>query len=164
MTIPRELSRLIDEISAHAPRPFREAIPAGADLSRIWPRFAHWLIVDGGNGISGAPQPPPPEVAQAILNAAILFAQWIEEGEPPPALDWAQALEYAQHPKPLRKDERWPATPALWAAARMMRDPLDSARAAADVASLESGREATWRRFGDKLLELLRQVPAAAAA
>ena len=57
--VPRILARLEDGIfeglplgvAKTWPRRFAEAIRPGADLSGVWPRFAHWLLVDAEHGV-----------------------------------------------------------------------------------------------------------------
>jgi hypothetical protein len=57
--IPRILARLEDGIfealpnerALEWPGQFLKAIPVGADLSGVWPKFAQWLLTDPENGV-----------------------------------------------------------------------------------------------------------------
>ena len=59
MGIPRILARLEDDIfeglpnnlAKTWPKRFLKAIKVGADLSNVWPQFAHWLMLDGKYGV-----------------------------------------------------------------------------------------------------------------
>jgi hypothetical protein len=97
--IPQVLARLEDSIfeglpNAEAlewPGKFLSAIQPGADLSLVWPRFAHWLLVDPKDGVirfaSG-------EGIEAIKNVAILFDRLIN-GEKVSQSEWLNAASSA---------------------------------------------------------------------
>ncbi len=86
---------LPNELSLKWPERFLSAIRPGADLTKIWPKFAHWLMLDPEHGVmrfAGDNQ----QVRDAIQGVADLYA----DGE------WPSAA-----------DARWAAAAARWAAA-----------------------------------------------
>jgi hypothetical protein len=79
--VPRILARLEDGIfeglptkAAHEwPVRFAEAVPVGADLSRVWPQFAVWLLVDPQDGVIKFAKTE--RSRQAIQEVADLYSQ-----------------------------------------------------------------------------------------
>ncbi|HZQ08652.1 MAG TPA: hypothetical protein VFD70_18870, partial [Anaerolineae bacterium] len=81
--IPRIIAKLEDRIfegmsnsaSLMFPERFLDAIPVGADLSMVWYKFAHWLLVDPEHGvICFANEKTRP----AIEKVALLYQRKIE--------------------------------------------------------------------------------------
>lgn len=87
--IPERLTRLAEAIIG-LPL-FLAAIPVGADLSLVWPRFALWLLVDSHNGLKsnkGAGEGvagivDDEQLRLIIYRIAGLMAQWISTEVPP---------------------------------------------------------------------------------
>jgi hypothetical protein len=95
--IPRQLALLEDGIfecldiqSAVAwPERFLEAIPVGADLSLVWPRFAVWMLVDPQHGIGYLLDDP--SAAMAVSAVVDLYSRQIS-GDEPGSEEWEAAL------------------------------------------------------------------------
>lgn len=87
--IPHELARLQDFIFESLPNgeaksfplEFLEAIPLGADLSRVWDKFHVWLLLDPINGLVALPNILP-EIVSAIRSVAVLYERSSEDMEP----------------------------------------------------------------------------------
>ena len=62
------------------PEEFLEAVQVGADLSMVWPRFAHWLLVDPEHGVIRHTKTD--RTRKAIEDVAALYQRWIS-GEKP---------------------------------------------------------------------------------
>ena len=98
--IPRVLARLEDGIfeglsvpdSKQWPARFLEAIQVGADLSMVWPRFAHWLLADPDFGVIRHAKTDTSK--KAISGVAALYYRWIS-GENPVRKEWATAADAA---------------------------------------------------------------------
>ena len=86
--VPVELAHLEDrlfeglppELARKWPERFASAIRPGADLSMVWPRFAHWMLVDAEAGVIRFAKTD--ETAAAIRGVAALYERWIG-GEKP---------------------------------------------------------------------------------
>lgn len=95
--IPRILAHLEDRIfeglsDAQAqewPILFMDAIQPGADLSMVWPRFAHWLCAE-----FLPPLTKNANAQMAIKGVADLFFRWVG-GEKPTTKEWRDAAAYA---------------------------------------------------------------------
>ena len=136
--IPEQLAYLEDAIfealpSSQAmewPRRFAKAIPDGADLSLVWPRFAVWLLVDPENGVG-----PDDEHCQAVAG---LYRRVIA-GEDVPDAEFsraARAAGAAWHAGPARAVEA--ARAAGVARAARAADKLCELLAEAPVAEVAS--------------------------
>ncbi len=70
------------------PSLFAQATPIGADLSLVWPRFAHWLLVDPADGVLRHARS---EAARSAINGvAALFAKQVS-GEAISRAKWRNA-------------------------------------------------------------------------
>ena len=176
--IPVELGKLEDEIfeslrrveAMKWPEAFLEAIPVGADLSLVWPRFAHWLLVDDEHGViqyAGSHK----GARTAIQGVADLFARRIA-GNDPTTEEWAAARAAAgAAARAASWGASWAAPlaaagaawSAVWAA------PLAAARAARVAARAAAGDAAgvagaagadAFKSQSTRLLQLLREAPA----
>jgi hypothetical protein len=92
--IPVGLARLEDQIFERLPESeamkwpaaFLSAIPVGADLTLVWPRFALWLLRGGPERSLELPA-----VKSAVDGVAALFERWVNTGDKPPVADWRAA-------------------------------------------------------------------------
>ena len=161
--IPVELARLEDGIfeglarsdAMDWPEAFLDAIPVGADLSLVWPRFAHWLLVDDEHGViqyAGSHE----GARTAIQGVADLFARRIA-GNDPTTEEWAAAraalgdaacaAEWAALGDAACAAARAAEWAAEWAVARAARAARAAAGAAAgDVARAAAGDAARAAR------------------
>jgi len=102
--IPLVLAHLEDRIFEGLPQAeamlwptlFAQAIPVGKDLSLVWPKFAHWLLVDPTAGVIRFAKTDA--VKSAIQGVADLFARVIAGGEVSDE-EWrrARSAAYAAH-------------------------------------------------------------------
>ena len=143
--VPEEIAHLEDAIfeglakagdGRHLewPEEFLDAIPVGADLSMVWPRFALALLSDPESLVvknAGS-------VRAAVDGVAALYREWVETGVSPALERWEGAAWAARPAWAARA--AWPAW-AAWAAG-----------VAWDAWSV-------WMR--DLLLRLLRDAPMA---
>ncbi len=122
------------------PARFLEAIPVGADLSMVWPKFAHWMLVDEKDGVIRFAKTD--RTRDAILNVGALFARLIA-GDSVSQKDWRADADAAA--------AAWRADAAAWRA--------DAAAAwrAADAA--DAARHKTYKRMAEKLAELMADAP-----
>ena len=145
--VPEVLAYLEDAIFEGLPKSdanawpelFLDAIPVGADLSLVWPRFAIWLLsVELAEWTS-----PESRAVVALYERRIA-------GDEPTGLEWSSAASDA------RDASDASAARAAWAAsdAWAARD----ARAASDA---RDARAASYQRQAAKLLELLADAPVA---
>ena len=111
------------------PTRFAQAIPIGRDLSMVWPRLAHWLLVDEAQGVIRFANTD--RTRDSIRAVAALFARHIA-GDPPSADEWISA--------------RYAAAADADAAARYAADA-----AAADAAA----RSGHYEALATKLCELM---------
>jgi hypothetical protein len=94
--VPLELARLEDCIFERLPKAdamkwpaaFLSAIPVGADLSMVWPRFALWML-------RGLPELTRPDVKAAVDGVVTLYEQWVDLGVKPAAEKWRKARSAA---------------------------------------------------------------------
>ena len=83
--IPTVLARLEDGLfeslpngqAKHWPEHFLDVIPVGADLSLVWPSFAHWLLLDAEHGVIRFSLGFP-DVRKAIEVVGMLFKQRLD--------------------------------------------------------------------------------------
>lgn len=98
--IPRRLALLEDvlfeglpkNLAKKWPTRFLKAIPVGADLSKVWNKFAIWLLLDEKNGILQYAHTEKSKLA--ILNIANLYLRNLKEKEEISDLDWKNAHGY----------------------------------------------------------------------
>lgn len=109
--VPEQLAYLIDQIfeslspdeAVEWPVRIMSAIPVGADLSRVWDRFAHWMLIR---------LLPIAGQAHAEVEAMALLFERAAGGDEPDASDWQEAARAAW--------AAWAAAAAraAWAASR----------------------------------------------
>lgn len=88
LAIPAVLAHLQDGLFESLPRDkalgwptrFLTAVPVGADLSEVWPRFAHWLMVDPKHGVLQYTKPRT-RAHHAVQGVAELYADGETETE-----------------------------------------------------------------------------------
>ena len=154
--IPRVIARLEDGIferlpngKAQAwPERFLKAIPVGADLSLVWPKFAVWLMVDKKHGvIQYARTEKSKSAIQAVADG---YSELLKN--PDAKIDWcrlrraADAAAYAAAYAAYAADDADDADDAAAYAA---------AYAAADAAAAAASKIAQT----NKLIELLQKQP-----
>ena len=166
--IPRVLARLEDGIfeglsvpdSKQWPARFLEAIQVGADLSMVWPRFAHWLLADPDFGVIRHAKTDTSK--KAISDVAALYSRWIS-GEKPVRKEWVAAAYAAYAAAAYTAYTAYAAYAAADAA-----DAADAAYAAAYAAyaataaaasAYKYARMSARRAQAEKLLELLSEAP-----
>ena len=153
--VPRILARLEDRIfegmvngeSKTFPRRFLEAIPVGADLSLVWPKFAVWLLTDPKDGVIHFTKKDSKQWI-AINRVADLYRE---------LKDWDKRDKAAFKAAAADADAAYAAAYAAAAAAaaaaayaaQILLNPKADADAAADA------RRAAYKRQSEKLLELL---------
>lgn len=111
--IPVELAYLMDglfellpaDVCPDWPTRIMSAIPVGADLSLVWPRWAHWMLT----GLLPGLLPGAEESAAVVEQVADLYLRVIA-GSLPTAVEWSEAARAAA-----RAAAEW--TAAEWAAA-----------------------------------------------
>lgn len=132
------------------PERFFAAIPVGADLSMVWPKWALWMLdqLDSrGNE----------RVAAAIKGVQDLYAEWVETGVMPAIKRLSAAAERAGRTAAATDAAAAAAAAAAWAAdaaADAADAAADAVVAAADAAD-EAAVRAYWRRAADELIRLL---------
>ena len=94
--VPQLLAKLQDRLFEGMPKAdamewplqFWEAIEVGADLTMVWPRFAHWMLNDPNDGVIRFAKTE--NVRNAILAVTALFERWIG-GDKPSLNEWRDA-------------------------------------------------------------------------
>jgi hypothetical protein len=84
----RIFENLPNDLAMTWPLRFLEAIGVGTDLELVWPKFAHWLLVDPDHGVVRFNK------HQSILDAASLLNRWID-GNKPDLSEWRDAAAAA---------------------------------------------------------------------
>lgn len=145
--IPRILARLEDGIfeglpadkAREWPLRFANAVPVGADLSLVWPRFAHWLLVDKEHGVVRFAKEKSKLAIEAVaaLYAGVIAGEKVEKEE------FRAAAAYA----------------AAYADAC-----ADAYADAAAFSARKRAREDVCVAQADKLIELIEACPAAEPA
>jgi hypothetical protein len=178
--VPEVLARLEDAIFEHLPPPeslswpdaFLSAIPVGADLSLVWPRFAAWLLVDSEAGVSRFAGDRA-DVRAAIEGVSALYLRWVESGAQPPAEEFSEAArsaaEAAAKSEAAEAEAAWAAAEAAWevaeavwaarSAAAAAWEVAEAARSAAAAATSARAWAQAWALMAAKLLELLAAAP-----
>jgi hypothetical protein len=156
--IPEVLSYLQDRLfeglpveAARAwPEAFYNAIKEGSDLKLVWPRFAHWLLIDPEFGV--IKYASTPDTKSAIEKIADLFDRWIA-GNKPADDEWALAA-LAADLAAARAD-----LAAARAAARAAALAADLADLAADLAALAADLAAKrhYSAMSQRLIVLLKE-------
>ena len=123
------------------PVAFIAAIPVGADLSLVWPRFALWMF---SNPAAPAFRNSRDDAAccKAVDAVAALFRRWVETAVKPSMRDFAAAEEQANTAR------AW-----TWALASA------SARASASAGAWARASASVWRQMRDVMLRLLSEAP-----
>jgi hypothetical protein len=183
--IPRILARLEDGIfegmtkgdSLEWPEQFLDAIPVGADLGMIWPRFAVWLLGDSEVGVIRHAKTA--RTKKAVQDVVDLYAEWVRTGERPARAAAASvagrvtsAFTCAVYAAAAAADAYAYAAYAAYAAAAAAAAAADvyAAAAAADAyayaayAAYAAARLTARRQQADYLLTLLRNAPIAPCA
>ena len=155
--IPRILARLEDRIfeglsngnAKDFPARFLSAITPGADLSKVWPKFAVWLLVDPKHGIARFTKKDSAQYI-AIHRVADLYRDlkdWDERDKA--AFKKAAAAAYAAAAADAAAADAAAAYAAVAAA---------YAAYAADAAAYAAARSTTFKLQAEKLLELLGEA------
>ena len=165
--VPVQLAQLLDGLfealpngeAKALPMRFLEAIRPGADLSRIWPQFAHWLLADPEVGILALPDlvadvRAPTEIIARLKGAEGRRELSAEERAEGDKAAWAAGAARAARAAWAARDARAAgaarAARDAWAAraARAAWDAWDAWAAGAAGAALA-------KKQADKLIELL---------
>jgi hypothetical protein len=162
--IPRILARLEDRIfeglpddlSQTWPERFFNAIKPGADLTKVWPKFAIWLLIDAEHGV--IKYASRPDCRSAIQRVAELYqSNGTKEEFRAAAAAAAYAAAYAAYAAADAADAA--ADAAAYAAADAAYAAADAADAAADAA--DAAADARQKAFvvqSEKLLELMAEA------
>jgi hypothetical protein len=168
--IPVHLARLEDVIfeslqngaSKAWPEKFLEAPKVGADLSKVWPMFAIWLLVDPDHGVLKNCKDFP-DCAAAIERVAQIWQVACHTGVIDQAAEsaaaWA-AARAAWAAESAEAAESAAARAAAWAAAWAARAAwaAESAESAAAWAARAASESDFWTAASEKLLELMREA------
>jgi len=163
--IPLALTRLEDRIFEGLPKAkalewpgqFSRAIPVGADLSLVWPRFAVWLLTDPKHGVHRLARTVAAKLA--IAGVAKLYEREIA-GDKPSLGEWrvarsaAAAADAAAAAGDAYGDAYADAYAAAAAAAAAYADAYAAAYAAAAAAA--AARRKWYIAASEKLLDLMR--------
>jgi len=166
--IPSQLAYLEDHLFENTPTDyyktfplaFLEAIPVGANLSRVTPRFLVWLLLDEQDGVIRFADEQGRKVISLVAG---LYQRSIDGGEVADS-EWDAARVAASDAAraaardAARVAARVAARAAAWEAAR------EAAWDAAWEAAWEAASDAATKRQAEKLLELLRDAPVAVEA
>ncbi len=146
--IPLTLAYLEDRIFEGLPKAeamlwptlFAKAIPVGADLSLVWPRFAHWLLVDPVVGVRRLAKTD--RARSGIDGVAALFARQMAGGAVTLA-EWMEARSAAY---------------AAAAAADADAAAAYAAAAAAAAAAWRAKKQKATIKQADKLIEIIKSA------
>ncbi len=157
--VPRTLAYLEDRLFERMPKEqarlwperFLAAIPVGADLSLVWPRWVRAIVLDETTG--AARHCKNAVWSEKISQIRTLFDHWIATGVKPAVADFRAARQDL----PRYWYYRWAAEAAA----------AEAAAAAAEAAAAVADRPGVWRktydtqilRQADLLLELLAAAP-----
>ena len=149
--------RLPDEKSQAWPVRFAEAIPVGADLSLVWPRFAHWLLVDDRDGVIRFAKTD--DQRKAIQDVAKLYQDTIN-GVEVSIYTWrnasAASAAYADAASASAAYAAYAAA-AYAAYAASASAAYAAYAAAASAAAAADARSKHYEKMADKLVELLAE-------
>jgi hypothetical protein len=163
--IPRNIARLEDQFfealpngdSQAWPERFTSAIHPGADLTMIWPRFAHWLLTE-----EVPPRTKNPRSLASLAEVGALYRERID-GASPSAERWlivekttyaATAAVYAAYAAVYAAKAARDAAATVYTAYAAYA-AVYAAKAAAAADDAADARTASYRRQSDKLIELL---------
>ena len=159
--IPRILARLEDRIFDNLPNElavswpvrFLESIQVGSDLSLVWNRFAHWLLVDPKEGVIRFSKRQ--KTTEAISEVGNLYLRSLDKSSAPTISEWRAAADAAAAYAAAAY-----AADAAYAAAAYAADAYAAADAAdaADAAAAAYARTKAVIRQSEKLLELLKEA------
>jgi hypothetical protein len=146
--IPEQLAYLEDRLfellpgqdAQDWPERFLSAIPVGADLSRVWFKWAHWMLVDPIHGVirhSGD---------RADVRAAIEQVARLCESPAVTAQEWAEAAEAAARAARAAAARVARAAMAAWAAAEAAEAAAEASAGAAGAAAEAAARAARAAR------------------
>lgn len=167
--IPVALARLEDSIFEGLPNEqakewplrFMNAIPVGADLSKVQWKFLHWLLTDEkvNPGIND------PIVADAVAQCASLMQQYANGCMDESSAESARSAARASAAWASAESAAWSAWSARSARSAELAELAElaawaSAAWAARAVALaaESAESAEWARMADKLIELLSEA------
>ncbi len=163
--IPLVLAHLEDRIFEGLPQAeamlwptlFAQAIPVGKDLSLVWPKFAHWMLVDPTAGVIRFVKND--RTKAAIEGVAALFARQVNGGEVSleewrTARSAAAAYAYAAAAAAAAYADAAYAAYAAAAAADAAAAYADAAYAAYAAAA----RSGHFKRMAEKLLLLMSRA------
>jgi hypothetical protein len=151
---------LPDEDAKTWPRRFTDAIPVGADLSMVWPRWMRRVLGDPAGAVQQRVEKYP-AIGPSIAAVVALFDHWIATGEKPTISDWQQARSEAR----ATADAAYAADAAAYAAYAAYATAAYAVYAAyaADAdAQPHERRRRRRRRQADWLIEELQQAPVSA--
>lgn len=154
--IPEQLAGLEDAIfeglpnglAMKWPEQFLDAILPGADLSKVWHKFAVWLLIDPIDGVFKFNN------HESIRHVAELHTQ-AACGNMPTDFAWGAAWDAARAARDAARDA---ARAAAGDAARAAGDAAWDAARAAGYAAGDAAGAAAYIRQSEKLLELLRDA------
>lgn len=170
--------RLPEDQAKRFPLAFLEAIPVGADLSMVWPRFAVWLLTSPDHGVLQHTGDDTRPSVEAVID---LYRRWVD-GDQPPDEEFKEAAWTARAVARATWATRTATRAAEWAAwaARPVVEAAEAAEAAALAtraaawaaeaaawatrAAAWATTEGFWIAARDELLRLLREAPVADAA
>ena len=166
--MPVELAGLFDAIFEGLPNgeamawpvQFLDAIEPGADLSLVWPRWAHWLLREEVSAVAAH----DPACAKTVADVATLFAEWIG-GVCPKTEAWKMAAGAAWAARAAAAGAAAAgaaaagAVGAAGAAAEAAAGAAKASGAAAGASGAAAGA-ASYGRQRDKLIDLLSAATA----
>lgn len=146
------------------PEQFLEAIPVGADLSLVWPRFALTLLTDERYEVlRHVSKPRFAEQGAAVKRVAELFQEWLTSGVKPAEGRWKTATGATWVAADRAQD--WTCRKAVLTAARAAEvvvraaeEALGAMYAAEQTLPVEQ-RPEFWVSTRDLLLRILAEVP-----
>lgn len=182
--IPRQIAELQDVIHEGLPEDetkdwlltFASTIQPNQDLSLVWPRFAHWLLVDSEHGVINYT-----DNAKDAIRAIATLYQSVIDGHVPSNNEWIAAWDTAwdtagDAARAAAWDTAWgTAWDTAWYAAKAVawdtagdgawdtaRDAVGYAARAAAWAAAGDGyaaRAAKYQAMRDKLIALIHDAP-----
>ncbi len=154
--IPRLIAKLEDRIfeglpakeAKTFPEKFIKAVPVGADLSMVWPKFALWLLMDKKDGVIKYAKKDQTRIA--IENVGKLYAR-VVAGEIVAITEWraARSAAYADAYAAAYADDDAAAYADAYAAAY--------ADAYADAATRKA-RSEHYSKMAKKLISLIKEA------
>ena len=136
--------------SKEFPLRFLSAIKPGADLSLVWPKFAHWLLVDPKDGvIKFAKTDKTREAIRAVANLHNRAARGLQVKEE----EWKSVRVAASSSS---YDDASSSYASSYADASSYAAAASSSYASAAAATADATRQNAFKRQADKLIELLQ--------